>query len=112
MGEGSTLNMYDVRFDKKLFSIKSSYNEPINTIKFMDNEDKNIMFSNKKQIKITDGNGKLFTSVEPDFGINMFTTVNNSGLLLTALEEPKIGCYFIPQLGPGPKWVPYVDNIT
>jgi len=43
------------------------------------------MFSNKKQIKITDGNGKFFTSVEPDYGINMFTTVNNSGLILAAL---------------------------
>lgn len=51
----------------------------------MNNSAKNILFSNKKQIKITDGDGKLFTSVEPDFGINMFTVVNSSGLLLTAL---------------------------
>lgn len=42
----------------------------------------------------------------------MFTTVNSSGLLLTALDDPKVGCFFIPQLGAGPKWVPYVDNIT
>ena len=78
----------------------------------MNNSNKNILFSNKKQIKITDGEGKLFTSIEPDHGINMFTTVNSSGLILAALEDSKIGCYFIPQLGPGPKWVPYVDNIT
>lgn len=111
-GEGSTLNIYDVRFDRKLLSIRSSYNEPINSVHFMNNNAKNILFSNKKQIKVTDGDGKLFTSVEPDHAINMFTTVNSSGLLLTALEAPRIGCYFIPQLGPGPKWVPYVDNIT
>ena len=38
VGEGSTLNLYDVRFDRKLFSIRSSYNEPINSISFMNNE--------------------------------------------------------------------------
>jgi len=26
VGEGSTLNIYDVRYDRKLFSIRSSYN--------------------------------------------------------------------------------------
>ena len=78
----------------------------------MDNSNKNILFSNKKQIKITDGTGKLFTSIEPDHPINMFTAVNDSGLLLTALDDSKIGCFFVPQLGPGPKWVPYVDSIT
>lgn len=55
VGEKSVLNIYDVRFDRKLFSIKSSYNEPINSIHFMNNNAKNILFSNKKQIKITDG---------------------------------------------------------
>jgi hypothetical protein len=75
-----------VRFDRKLFSIRSSYNEPINSIHFMNNSAKNILFSNKKQIKLTDGEGKFFTSVEPDHGINMFSVVNSSGLLLTALE--------------------------
>lgn len=112
VGEGSTLNIIDIRFDRKLFSIRSSYNEPINSIHFMDNSDKNILFSNKKQIKITDGSGKLMTSVEPDNSINMFSVVNNSGLILASLDDPKIGCFFIPQLGPGPKWVPYVDSIT
>lgn len=29
----------------------------------MNNNDKNILFSNKKQIKITDGEGNFFTSV-------------------------------------------------
>ena len=55
VGEGSTLNIFDVRFDRKLMSIRSSYNEPINSIHFMNNNDKNIVFSNKKQIKITNG---------------------------------------------------------
>ena len=70
------------------------------------------MFSNKKQIKITDGYGKFFTSIEPDYGINNFTVVPKSGMILAALEDPKMGTYFIPELGPAPKWVPYIENIT
>lgn len=42
----------------------------------------------------------------------MFTQVKDTGLLLAALDAPKIGCYFIPQLGPAPRWVPYIENIT
>ena len=102
----------DVRYDRKMFSIRSAYNEPINSIHFMENSNKNILFSNKKQIKITDGDGQFFTSIEPETSINMFTIVKNSGLLLAALDDPKVGCFFVPQLGSGPKWVPYVDNIT
>ena len=55
VGEGSTLNIFDVRFDRKLLTIRSSYDEPINSIHFLNNNDKNIVFSNKKQIKITNG---------------------------------------------------------
>jgi len=55
IGEGSTLSIFDVRFDRKLLSLRSSYNEPINSIHFMNNNEKNIIFSNKKQIKITNG---------------------------------------------------------
>lgn len=65
MGEGSTLSVFDVRFDRKLLNLRSSYNEPINSIHFLNNNDKNIIFSNKKQIKITNGEGHFFTSVEP-----------------------------------------------
>lgn len=63
MGEGSTLTLFDVRFDRKLMSIKSSYNEPLNSIHFMKNNDKNIVFSNRKQIKIMNGEGQFFTSI-------------------------------------------------
>lgn len=55
MGEGSTLSIFDVRFDRKLLNLRSSYNEPINSIHFLNNNEKNIIFSNKKQIKITNG---------------------------------------------------------
>ena len=87
VGEGSTLNIMDVRYDRKLFSIRSAYNEPINSIHFMDNAEKNILFSNKKQIKITDGNGKFFTSIEPDQSISMLSMELTTGLESLTIPE-------------------------
>lgn len=100
--------MFDFRFDRKLYRIKSSYNEPINSIHFTEDINKSVLISNKKQIKVTQNEGNFFTSVEPDASINMFSVVKGTGMILAALEDPKIGCYFIPQLGCAPKWVPYI----
>lgn len=69
---------------------------------------KSVMVGNKKQIKITQNEGEFYTSIEPDANINMFTVVKGTGMILSALEDPKIGCYFIPQMGSAPKWVPYI----
>ena len=106
------LDVYDFRFDRKLYQIRSSYNEPINSISFVQDHCKSVIISNKKQIKVSMNEGEFFTSIEPDSNVNMFTVVENSGLILAAMEDPKIGCYFIPQLGSAPKWVPYIENIT
>lgn len=112
VGTRGQVDVYDFRFDRKLYKIKSSYNEPINSIVFTDDPHKSVVISNKKQIKITQNEGAFFTSIEPDANINMFTQAKGSGMILAALEEPKIGCYFVPQFGAAPKWVPYIENIT
>jgi hypothetical protein len=85
IGNRACLDMYDVRFDRKLFSIKASYPEPINSINFLENNTKSILFSNSKQIKITDREGKFFTNIEPDNPINKFTIVPQTGMILAAL---------------------------
>lgn len=111
VGQRGVVDLFDVRFDRRMSRIKHAYVEPINSIEF-DLETKHILSSTKKQIKITDYEGKLFTSIEPQSEINMFSRVKGSGLILSAQEDPKIGCFFIPELGPAPKWVPYLENVT
>ena len=108
VGNRACVDLYDVRFNRKLTSIRASYNEPINAISFMQDHKKSIVFSNSKQIKITDGQGNFFTNIEPDNRITRFSIVPDSGMILAAMEDPKIGCFFIPELGPAPKWVPYI----
>uniref|UniRef100_A0A8D2BPJ9 Nucleolar protein 10 n=1 Tax=Sus scrofa TaxID=9823 RepID=A0A8D2BPJ9_PIG len=58
------------------------------------------------------GQGKIFTSLEPEHDINDVCLYPNSGMLLTANESPKMGIYYIPVLGPAPRWCSFLDNLT
>lgn len=96
----------------KVIEIKHHYKLPINTIKFHE-KTRSVLSSNERIIKINNkDNGKVFTSVEPQSGINRFTLVPDSGLILVASEEPRIGTYFIPQLDNAPNWCNFLENIT
>ncbi|CAK9303841.1 unnamed protein product [Gordionus sp. m RMFG-2023] len=60
-------------------------------------------------------NPKNLTCIEPgngDVALNDVCFVPNSGMLFLALEEPQIASYFIPKLGPAPKWFSYLDALT
>ncbi|XP_035303390.1 nucleolar protein 10 isoform X2 [Cricetulus griseus] len=58
------------------------------------------------------GQGKIFTSLEPEHDLNDVCLYPNSGMLLTANEAPKMGIYYIPVLGPAPRWCSFLDNLT
>ncbi|KAL4470292.1 hypothetical protein ABPG74_011903 [Tetrahymena malaccensis] len=115
MGVGSEkglVRLYDIRYDAPLIEIKHHYKMPINTIKFHE-KTRNVLSSNERVIKVNNkDNGKVYTSIEPNSGINRFTIVPNSGLILVAQEEPRIGTYFLPQLDNAPKWCNFLENIT
>lgn len=53
------------------------------------------------------------TSIEPTGGrINDLCAFTDSGLMLLALDSSQIPSYFIPSLGPAPKWCSYLENLT
>ncbi|KAL6504932.1 hypothetical protein OROHE_023690 [Orobanche hederae] len=53
------------------------------------------------------------TSIEPTGGkINDMCVFKESGLILLALDSSQIPSYFIPALGPAPKWCSYIENLT
>ncbi|KAM9383457.1 nucleolar protein 10 isoform 3-T3 [Phaethornis superciliosus] len=58
------------------------------------------------------GQGKILTSMEPQYDINDVCLYPNSGMLMTANEAPKMNIYYIPVLGPAPKWCSFLDNLT
>lgn len=54
----------------------------------------------------------MFTSIEPDTDINDVLTFPDSGLIATTNEGPGMGLYYIPSLGPAPKWCSFLDSLT
>ena len=50
--------------------------------------------------------------MEPPTRINHSTFVPNSGLTFLALEQEKMQTYFIPTLGPAPRWCSFLDCLT
>jgi ribosome biogenesis protein ENP2 len=50
--------------------------------------------------------------VEPPNDINDMCVYEDSGLIFLTNEGVNIQSYFIPQLGPAPKWCSFLDNIT
>ena len=56
--------------------------------------------------------GNLFTTIESKNKLNGVSLYGNSGLLLVPQESKRIGTYFIPSLGPAPKWCSFIENLT
>uniref|UniRef100_UPI003AAA90D4 nucleolar protein 10 isoform X4 n=1 Tax=Centroberyx gerrardi TaxID=166262 RepID=UPI003AAA90D4 len=58
------------------------------------------------------GQGKVFSSIEPQTNINDVCIYPQSGMLFTANEDPKMNTFYIPALGPAPRWCSFLDNLT
>ena len=64
-------------------------------------------------MKIWDGEtGKPVTAGEPPARINHSVILENTGLAFMALEQEKMQGYFLPTLGPAPRWCSFLDNLT
>ena len=56
--------------------------------------------------------GKPFTAIESDEDICDVAWYEGSGMFFFANEGQKMKTYFIPSLGPAPKWCWFLDNLT
>lgn len=125
MGVGTTTGhtlLYDLRSTVPTIVKDHQYGFPIKTIHFhkgsagandSENGGDKVIVADCKIVKIWDrASGKHFTSIEPETDINDVTTVEESGLIFTANEGIQMGSYFIPQLGPAPRWASFLENLT
>ncbi|KAJ7910609.1 NUC153 and WD40 repeat-containing nucleolar rRNA processing-related protein [Mycena leptocephala] len=53
-----------------------------------------------------------FAAITPAADLNHVHHVPGSGLLMTANEGIQMATYYIPQLGPAPRWASFLENIT
>lgn len=104
--------LYDIRSDKPVLVKDHQYGLPINSLAFQ-NDVNMVLSTDSKILKIWHrDSGKPFTAVEPGTSINNLCAYPNSGLIFMATEAPKMLIYYIPSLGPAPKWCSFLDSLT
>lgn len=104
--------LYDLRSSTPLLAKDHRYGLPIHDIKFH-TQTKNVVTSDAKVIKVwNQHSGDVFTNVEPQANINDTCIHPNSGLIMCAGEQPRIQVYYVPSLGPAPKWCSFLDSLT
>jgi ribosome biogenesis protein ENP2 len=113
---GQTL-LYDLRSPRPYLRKDQGYSLPIKRISWLESGDgtdsAKLLTSDKKIIKIwSTTDGSPYTSIEPPLDINDVCTVPNSGLIFVANEGKPMHAYYIPQLGPAPRWCSFLDNLT
>uniref|UniRef100_H3CIM1 Nucleolar protein 10 n=1 Tax=Tetraodon nigroviridis TaxID=99883 RepID=H3CIM1_TETNG len=104
--------LYDLRSSQPLLVKDKFYNLPIKSLNFNNQLDL-VVSADSKIIKIWNKDtGKMFTSIQPQTNINDVCLYPNSGMLFTANEDPKMSTFYIPALGPAPRWCSFLDNLT
>jgi ribosome biogenesis protein ENP2 len=110
------VHTYDLRSPVPLLRKDQGYDFPIQNLQYItppSSESEKIMSADKRIIKLWDSaTGDPWTSVEPTVDLNHVEYVPDSGMFLTANEGRQQHSFFIPQLGPAPKWCAFLDNLV
>jgi ribosome biogenesis protein ENP2 len=110
------VHTYDLRSPVPLLRKDQGYDFPIQNLQYItppSSEAEKIMSADKRIIKLWDSaTGDPWTSVEPTVDLNHVEYVPDSGMFLTANEGRQQHSFFIPQLGPAPKWCAFLDNLV
>jgi len=115
------IHLYDLRRPTPLLKKDQGYGYPIQNLLFLSptitsatpSSTPKILSADKRIIKIWDEtDGTPWTSVEPAVDLHHVAWVPDTGMLLTANEGRQQHSFFIPQLGPAPKWCAFLDNLV
>jgi ribosome biogenesis protein ENP2 len=111
--------LYDIRSKTPLYVKEHQYGLPVIDITFH-NSSKHVISTDKKVVKIWERDepnmGKVLTNIEAPADINALHCVadrrGQSGLLMLAGEQSRMMLYFVPQLGPAPRWCSFLEGLT
>uniref|UniRef100_A0A8D8SGU2 Nucleolar protein 10 n=1 Tax=Cacopsylla melanoneura TaxID=428564 RepID=A0A8D8SGU2_9HEMI len=104
--------LYDIRADRPLRVKDHMYGLPIRDVRFHENH---VLSMDSSVVKIWNKNdGSLFTCIESgeQTQFNNLCHIPDSGMMFIANENKKVLTYYIPSLGPAPKWCGFLDNLT
>jgi len=104
--------LYDLRNNKPYLTKDHRYDLPIHSI-FFNKENDMVISSDERAVKLwSRTTGEAVTAVEINHDINDMHLINETGLFFLANESPKLSTFFIPMLGPAPKWCSFLDSLT
>lgn len=104
--------VFDIRANQPTI-VKDHLNQyPIRQIAF--NPAQNAIYSMDKAIfKIwNEVTAKQIAYIESETSFNDFTMIPQTGLAFFAQDDVKMLTYYIPQMGPAPRWCAFLDNLT
>lgn len=114
---GGQVLLYDLRSSTPIMTKDHMYGSPIMDIKWHESVStaaKNLITSDSRIVRIWNPQtGDGVTNIEAPTGeINDVCVVKNSGLIFMALDSPRISSFFIPSLGPAPRWCSSLEGLT
>ena len=112
--ESGIIHLYDIRSSRPVLIKDHNYDLPIVDLHWHD-KDETILSLDNKIIKIWESRtGKSILNIESpqNNDMNNLCIFPDSGLLFAAAEQPKVEVFYIPTLGPAPRWCSFLDNIT
>jgi len=109
--------LYDIRSNKPLLTKDHMYGLPIKKVLFTGgaegSEEEKVLSLDSQVVRIWDREtGKPYTSIESTADFNDLVLYPKSGLLFLANEQPRMQVFYIPSLGPAPRWSSFLDSLT
>ncbi|PVU88790.1 hypothetical protein BB559_005396 [Furculomyces boomerangus] len=117
---GQTM-IFDLRLSHSLLTKDQQYGLPIKSLHWIepnivnsgDGEAVRVLSADSKSIKVWNSlNGNQHCTIEPPADINDVCIYKDTGLIFAACEASEINGYFVPSLGPAPRWANFLENIT
>jgi len=113
-----TVRTFDLRSHKPLCSRDLLNGLPVRALNMVEANsvhEELVAAADSSGVKIwrpTRGEGELFTAFDTPAPVNNLAFWPDSGLLLGAIEQPRVGAWFIPKLGVAPQWCSFLDAMT
>lgn len=104
--------LYDIRSSKPLLIKDHMNGTPIKNIEFHKTMEY-VYTMDSSVVKIWNKHtAKQYTSIQSNSEFNDLCTIPGTGLSMMAVEDNKMQIFYLPSLGPAPKWCAFLDNLT
>lgn len=117
--------LYDLRSSQPLHVKEHQNSLPVSSVAFHSGDGtssgRRVLSSDGKVVKLwsrggAQGIGATLANIETQATVNDLTVATDargdSGLLLMAAEQSRVMSYYVPALGPAPRWCSFLDVIT